>query len=96
MYGSIARWRVKDGKGAELEQLAEEVMARTPAGSQSVMVYRADADANEYWVASVWDSKDAYFANSNTPEQDTTFRKLRELMDVDPEWHDGEIVISRS
>lgn len=95
MYGTVARWRVKEGKEQELEQVAAEVMRETPAASRSVVLYRSDSDPREYWVASSWESKDAYRANSNTPEQDERFRRLRALMDSDPEWHDGEIVLSR-
>jgi heme-degrading monooxygenase HmoA len=96
MYGTVARWRVKDGKEQELEQLMSEVMGDRPPGSRAVWVYRADADSREYWVASSWDSKDAYTSNANTPEQDARFRRLRELMESDPEWHDGEIVLAQT
>ena len=95
MYGTVARWRVADGKQQEFEQLVDEVMGETPAGSRSVFVYRADADPREYWVASCWDSREAYSANSNTPEQDERYRRLRAMLEADPEWHDGEIVVAR-
>lgn len=93
MYGSVSRWRVKDGKGPELERLAAELMQDRPPGSVAVAVFRADADPNEYWVAGIFDSREAYTSNSATPEQNERFRRLRELMDSDPEWHDGEVVI---
>ncbi len=95
MYGTVARWRVKDGKEQELEQLMSEVMRDRPTGSRALWVYRADTDPREYWVASSWDSKDAYTSNANTPQQDARFRRLRELMESDPEWHDGEIVLAQ-
>ena len=96
MYGSVARWRVKAGKQQELEQLSAELMRERPPGSRAVFVYRMDGDPQEYWVAGVFESKDAYTSNSNTPEQDARFRQLRSLMETDPEWHDGEIVVSES
>ena len=96
MYGTVSRWRVKDGKQPELEQLAEELMRERPTGSRAVYVYRSDADPREYWVAGIFESKDAYTSNSNTPEQDARYRQLRALMDADPEWHDGEVVIART
>jgi heme-degrading monooxygenase HmoA len=94
MYGSISRWHVKDGKQAELEQLADQLMRDRPPGSRSVYLYKSDADPREYWVAGVFESREAYTSNSATPEQDARFKQLRELMDADPEWHDGEIVVS--
>ncbi|HUZ71121.1 MAG TPA: antibiotic biosynthesis monooxygenase [Candidatus Saccharimonadales bacterium] len=95
MYGTVGRWRVKDGQQQELEQLANELLTDVPAGSRGVWFYRSDADPQEYWVASSWDSKDAYTSNSNTPEQDARYRRLRALMEADPEWHDGEVVFGR-
>ena len=96
MYGTVARWRVKAGKEQEFEQLLNDVTNEVPTGSRGVFLYRADADPLEYWVASQWDSKEAYTSNSSTPEQDGRYRRLRELMDSDPEWHDGEIVVART
>jgi len=95
MYGSVSRWRVKDGQQQELEQLLNELMGEMPPGSLGVAVYRSDADPREYWVAGRWDSKDAYTSNSNAPGTDAGYRRLRALMEGDPEWHDGEIVFAR-
>jgi heme-degrading monooxygenase HmoA len=95
MYGSISRWRVREGQEQELEQLINEVMGTMPPGSRGVCVYKSDSDPREYWVAGSWDSKDAYTTNSNAPGQDANYRRLRALMDGDPEWHDGEIVFAR-
>jgi quinol monooxygenase YgiN len=95
VYGSVARWRVKDGQQQELEQLVTELMSELPPGAHGVWVYRSDSDPQEYWVAGNFDSKDAYTSNSNGPEQDARFRRLRALMDGDPEWHDGEIIFGR-
>jgi quinol monooxygenase YgiN len=69
-------------------------MRDRPPGARSVYLYKSDADPREYWVAGVFDSREAYTSNSATPAQDARFRKLRDLMDADPEWHDGEIVVS--
>jgi heme-degrading monooxygenase HmoA len=96
MYGSISRWRAKAGKEKELEELADELMRTRASGSRAVYVYRSDATPGEYWVAGIFESREAYTSNSAAPEQDARFRRLRELMESDPEWHDGEIVVSYS
>ena len=57
-------------------------------------MYRADGDPREYWVAGVWESREAYTSNISTPEQNARFGRLRALLESDPEWHDGEIVVS--
>lgn len=94
MYGSVSRWRVKDGKQDELRLLMEEVTREQPPGSRALYVYQANSDPREHWVVGVWDSREAYTSNSATPEQDSRFQRLRALMETDPEWHDGEIVVS--
>jgi quinol monooxygenase YgiN len=94
MYGSVSRWRIKEGKQEEFEKLGDELMQDRPTGSRSVLIYRADADPREYWIAGVFDSREAYTASSASPEQSARFQRLRDLMESDPEWHDGEVVVS--
>jgi heme-degrading monooxygenase HmoA len=94
MYGSVSRWRVKEGKQEELERLMDEVSRDRAPGSRSLNVYRSDADPREYWVAGVFESREAYTSNSASPEQSERFQRLRELMEADPEWHDGEVIVS--
>jgi hypothetical protein len=49
--------------------------------------------SREYWIAGVWESREAYTSNS-APQQTARFERLRALLESDPEWHDGEIVVS--
>jgi antibiotic biosynthesis monooxygenase (ABM) superfamily enzyme len=57
-------------------------------------VYRMDADSNELYLAVAFESKDAYFKNANSPEQDARYREMVALLEREPEWHDGEIIYS--
>jgi quinol monooxygenase YgiN len=91
MYGTIARFRAKPGMEQQLMDLAQE-QAKEIAGWVANYVYRMDADPNEYYLAVMFESKEAYVANAASPEQAARYGKLRELMENDPEWHDGEIV----
>jgi heme-degrading monooxygenase HmoA len=95
MYGSVSRWRVKEGQQQEFEKLFGEVASQLPEGGRTLLILHADADSQEYWTAGCFDSKEAYTANSNRPEQDDRFRRLRALLESDPEWHDGEIPLTR-
>ena len=94
MYGSVSRWRVKEGKQGELESLVAEISAHPCPGSRAVTVYHSDADPREYWVAGVFESRDAYTSNSASPETTGNYHRIRELLESDPEWHDGEVVVS--
>jgi hypothetical protein len=43
-------------------------------------------------LAVLFTDRDAYVRNANDPAQDLQFRALQQLLESDPEWHDGEIV----
>lgn len=92
MYGTIARLRLKPGVEARLETLQQEfAQARVP-GAIATYAYRMDRDPDEYYLAVVFESKEAYLANAGSPEQHARYLKLRDLLASDPEWNDGEIV----
>jgi quinol monooxygenase YgiN len=96
MYGTIARMRAKPGTEdrlrAEMDRFEE---ARVP-GSLGVYIYRMDADPQEYYLAVIFADREAYRANAESPEQNTRFQALMELMAGEPEWHDGEIVAAHT
>ncbi len=92
MYGTVARMRLKPGME---QQLAEQLREFDGLGVQGFVrstVYRLDAGTNEYMVAVAFETKEAYVANAESPEQAARYQKMRELLESDPEWNDGEIV----
>jgi antibiotic biosynthesis monooxygenase (ABM) superfamily enzyme len=92
MYGTVARFRLKPGMEQKMLEWARgEEMRKIPGLIQDV-VYRTDADANEYYLAVIFDSKESYVRNAESPEQDASYRKWRDMLEADPEWHDGEII----
>lgn len=96
MYGTVARFRLKpDSESALQEQLREYEGLGVP-GYISSTLYRLDAGNNEYYMAVVFESKEAYEANAQSPEQDQRYQQMRELLESDPEWHDGEVVYSQA
>ncbi len=96
MYGTVARLRVKPGMQAKLEQdMAQYEQVKVP-GFVSTMVYRMDRDPNEIYLVVAFEDKKSYHANAGDPKQDERYKAMRELLEADPEWHDGEIVWPRS
>jgi len=92
MYGTIGHYRVKPGmEGQLVEQLRVFEAAKVP-GTIAVYTYRMDADPNDYYIAVVFASKEAYWANAQSPEQDAHYRQLLPLLEREPEWRDGEII----
>lgn len=93
MYGTIARMTLKPNSVEQFEAQMNSVEADLSAvGWQSTTVYRSDSDPNEVWLAVVFDSKEAYQANAQSPEQARRYERMRALLETDPEWHDGEVV----
>lgn len=66
---------------------------RQPSGYDASYVFKSDKDPNEFWLVTIFNNKETYFSNANSPEQDKEFRSLRRFLKADPDWHDGEIVL---
>ena len=92
MYGTVARMKAKPGTGELLAELGRQLDEDRPAGMVGTFVYQMDADPDEYILAVAFESREAYKANADSPEQDARYQELRALLDADPEWNDGEIV----
>jgi quinol monooxygenase YgiN len=92
MYGTIAHMRAKPGTFEQVQKVMDEQTSRRPRGFIGDYVYRMDANPDEFILVVLFDSKESYMANAQTPEQDAEYRKLRELLAADPHWHDGEVV----
>jgi quinol monooxygenase YgiN len=93
MYGTMARMRIKPGAEAELKRLEREMAPQIP-GFRFQHVLRTDADPRECYLLVAFESKEAYEANANSPDQHARYEQFRALMETEPEWHDGEIIDS--
>jgi quinol monooxygenase YgiN len=92
MYGTIGHFCVKAGMGEQLLEALRQVGALQLPGSVAAYCYRTDASAQDYYIAVVFTSKEAYFAHAEHPEVVAIDKRLMELLESEPEWHDGEIV----
>ncbi len=92
MYGTVARMHVKPGSGDQLAQLARDFEQAQVPGFIASYAYKLDANPNEYLLAVIFDSKESYRANAESPAQNARFQDMMALLEREPEWHDGEIV----
>ena len=90
MYGTIARVKIDPAKVEELKALGRRI--GVAPGQIARYVYQMDANPGELFLVVVFESREAYWANAQNPEQNLRFQEMRALMLADPEWHDGEIV----
>lgn len=93
MYGTIYQLRPKPGKETDVVALMDEWdRERRPKAKGSLGGYLFKLDKGGMMGVAVFENKEAYVANANDPGQDAWYRRLRELLEADPEWNDGEIV----
>jgi quinol monooxygenase YgiN len=92
MYGTVARAKVKPG-GMEALHATMDDRDETP-GAVAVYVYQMDADPNEIYIVAVFESKETYVANAESPDQHAQYEKMMQWLESEPEWHDGEIVFA--
>jgi quinol monooxygenase YgiN len=92
MFGTIARMRVKKGMEAKVDELSKKFEARHVGGWMSTNIYRSKDDPQEYWMSVVFRDESSYRKNADDPVQDQWFREMLTLLEIEPEWHDGEVV----
>jgi antibiotic biosynthesis monooxygenase (ABM) superfamily enzyme len=92
MYGTVARLCLKPGAEAKFLEVGRSIEEAHIPGHLATYVYRMDSDPNEFYMAVVFTSKEAYRANAESPEQHARFLEFAALLECEPEWHDGEIV----
>lgn len=96
MYGTVARLRAKPGMEQQFQQLMREYKSLDIPGMVATCVYRMDNNPNDYYLATVFSSKESYLANARSPEQETRYHKMRALLEADPEWNDGEAIFTQN
>lgn len=90
MYGTVARLRFKPG--IDPRSIEAEARNRRVPGQVAVYMYQMDRDPQEFFMAVIFEDKNAYFANANSPEQHAFAMKLQEMLAAPPEWNDGEVM----
>jgi quinol monooxygenase YgiN len=77
---------------ARFLEVGRAIEAAQIAGHVASYVYRMDSDPNEFYLAVIFTSKETYQANADSPEQGARFQQLMQMLESEPEWHDGEIM----
>ena len=95
MYGTVARLHLNPGMQQQFEALGKEIEAQGIPGWVAEYVYQSDTNPDEYYMAVVFESKEAYRKNAESPKQDAIYRRMREMLAADPEWHDGAVIYAK-
>lgn len=101
MYGTIARLHPAAGRDNELDSLMDGWQRERGSVPGLVASYLYRPDRNPYdrptlFLVAIFEDAETYRANADDPAQDAWYRKLRAVLDDDPEWMDGTFTPTRS
>ena len=92
MYGTIFNLNIRPGHEDKLLAIMKEESTSKPEGMVAWFVMNPD-DKHEWTGVAIFESKEAYLAHGNRPEQHQTFLKMMEHLESEPTWTDGTYVI---
>ena len=78
----------------KLDDIMKEYEQLKIPGHITTHVYKMDSNPTEFYLVTLFDSRDSYVANANSPDQDARYRRMMDIMASEPEWHDGEVIYS--
>jgi predicted ester cyclase len=96
MFGTIARMRPKAGRQPDVIRMFDEWgRERGPLvpGALGGYLMRPLNRSNELIAVPIFADRATYEANAKDPQQDAWYRRLRELLEEDPIWEDGDYVV---
>ena len=92
MYGTIFNLNIRRGHEDKLLAIMKEESTSKPEGMVAWFVM--NPDEKDAWTGvAIFESKEAYVANANRPEQHQLFLKMMEHLESEPTWTDGTYVI---
>ncbi len=88
-FGSVFKMKPKAGKKQAL--IDSFKTGRQPADMKGFVIAHLLDAGDEVWCVAIFDNEKAYRDNANDPATDKEYRQTRELLESDPEWHDGMV-----
>ena len=95
MYGTIFRMKVKSGQEQRVIEIFrdwERDQQPVVKGALGGVLMKPDSSSGEFIGVAIFQDKQSYVANADNPAQREWFGKLRDVLEADPEWEDGEYV----
>jgi antibiotic biosynthesis monooxygenase (ABM) superfamily enzyme len=94
MFGTVARFTLKAGAEDQFIDLMRGYEEAKIPGHISSSVYRLREGERDYMMATAFASETLYRQNAESPEQNARFLAMSELLEGEPVWHDGDIVLA--
>jgi hypothetical protein len=90
MYGTVARTRVKPENREALRAVFQRQRYSDVEGFVASYVLFENA-GDTTWLFAVFSDREAYERNADDPAQHERYLEYRALLEIEPEWHDGDI-----
>lgn len=97
MFGTIYRMRPKSGQEQAIaEHFRRWDRERRPAvvGALAGYLLKSKTRPSELLGVAVFDSEAHYRKNADDPAQDRWYQQLREMLETDPDWNDGDVLVA--
>lgn len=95
MFGSVFHMRPKAGQEDALMQMENEWLRERGSnirGFVTSYIVKPEKNPGEIIGVAIFEDRESYYANAEDPEQDRWYRRMREMLEDDPIWEDGEIM----
>ena len=92
MYGTIAHFRIKPGTREEFIKTMDSFGDTIIPGWRADYHFQMDQDPEEFYLVAIFEDRETYLANADSPKQHEQYLKFRSFLVDDPEWNDGFIV----
>ena len=95
MYGTVARIQVTPGQENAVKRANEEwLREHQPRARGFIADYLLTSERvpGEWFVLTIFDTRENYRANAADPEQHRYYEALRASLKREPEWNDGEVI----
>ena len=93
MYGTMFHMRPRPGhEQAILDGWDAWDRDRRPKVEGAIANYLFRLASGELAGVAVFSSRETYLKNASDPDQDRWYRQLRDNLEADPVWEDGEIL----
>ena len=91
MFGSVFKMRPKSGQAEGIRKMMDEEAQKRGSIAGMKASYIFEETGGDMWGVAVFESEESYRKNADDPQQDQWYRRLREMLESDPEWHDGHV-----
>lgn len=92
MYGTIFNISIREGHESALLEIMDE---RVPKGMVAWFLMKPDDPNSDLIGVAVFESKESYVSNANSPDQHIAFTKMMSHLNSEPTWTDGEYISSK-